>query len=134
MPNNNASYLVTRFWSKRLGRLKKPLQTRSERQTWPVGSPSTLKAVITTVAGLTRSLAALICWENSMPLLRYSLYSQNASLSRAPTADVQDSQQLRMTTMACKSRAYVLSANKYFRRTHLSSQISGRQACTKKRK
>ena len=85
---------------------RKLMPTGSERLIWGQGDGSTLPAV-ETCAGTT---AAVICWENYMPLLRMAMYAKDIEIWCAPTVDARPVWQSTMQHIALEGRCFVVSA------------------------
>ncbi len=84
---------------------RKLMPTNHERLVWGLGDGKGLTAVETPLG----RIGGLICWENLMPLARFSLYASGVEIYLAPTADDSEQWHVSMQHIARESRAYVLS-------------------------
>ena len=89
-----------------VARHRKLMPTGMERLIWSQGDGSTLASVPTNVG----RLAAAICWENNMPLLRTAMYAKGVDVWCAPTVDERESWQCTMRHIAHEGRCFVVSA------------------------
>jgi nitrilase len=84
---------------------RKLVPTNHERLVWGPGDGRGLRAIPTDLG----RLGGLICWENYMPLARFSLYESGVEIYVASTADDGDSWQATLVHIALESRAFVIA-------------------------
>ncbi len=84
---------------------RKLMPTNPERMVWGFGDGSGLNVVDTAVG----RIGALICWENYMPLARYSMYAQNIDIYVAPTWDSGNTWMATMQHIAREGGCWVIS-------------------------
>ena len=84
---------------------RKLVPTNHERLVWGQGDGRGLRAIETPLG----RLGGLICWENYMPLARFSLYESGVEIYIASTADDGDKWQATLVHIARESRAFVIA-------------------------
>jgi len=87
-----------------LNRHRKLMPTNAERMLWGMGDARGLR-VTETPSG---RVGTLICWENYMPLARFSIFAQGCELYLAPTWDCGSSWVSTMRHIAREGRCWVL--------------------------
>lgn len=102
-----------------LGKHRKLIPTGSERTVWAQGDGSTL-TVYDTPYG---RLSGLICWENYMPLARYSLYAWGTQIYLAPTWDRGEPWLSTLRHIAKEGRVYVLGCCIAMRKSDLPASF-----------
>jgi nitrilase len=90
---------------------RKLVPTNHERLIWGQGDGGGLRAFQTDLA----RIGGLICWENYMPLARFSVYESGVEIYIAPTADDDDAWQATLVHIARESRAFVVSPGHFQR-------------------
>ena len=90
---------------------RKLVPTNHERLVWGQGDGRGLRAIETPLG----RLGGLICWENYMPLARFSLYESGVEIYIASTADDGDSWQATLQHIALESRAFVVAPSHFQR-------------------
>jgi nitrilase len=103
-------------------RHRKIMPTGAERMVWSQGDGSGLR-VLDTPYG---RIGGLVCWENYMPLARYSLYSQGMEVLVAPTWDRGDVWISSLRHIAKEGRTYVVGVTPVLRGSDVPAGIPGR--------
>jgi nitrilase len=92
-------------------RHRKLVPTNHERLVWGQGDGGGLRAIPTELG----RIGGLICWENYMPLARFSLYESGVEIYIASTADDSDAWQSTLIHIARESRAFVVAPSHFQR-------------------
>jgi nitrilase len=90
---------------------RKLVPTNHERLIWGQGDGRGLRAFESELG----RLGGLICWENYMPLARFSLYESGVEIYIAPTADDGDAWQATLVHIARESRAFLVAPSHFQR-------------------
>ena len=107
-----------------LNRHRKIMPTNPERMVWGFGDGSGLK-VVETSAG---RAGTLICWENYMPLARYTLYSQGVEIYIAPTYDSGDGWIGTMQHIAREGRCWVICSGVAYTNSDIPADFPNRDS------
>jgi len=105
-----------------LNRHRKLMPTNPERMVHGFGDASGLRTVDTPVG----RVGTLICWENYMPLARYSLYAQGVEIYIAPTYDTGDGWISTMRHIALEGRCWVLGSGTVLRGSDVPGDFPAR--------
>jgi nitrilase len=89
-----------------LNRHRKLVPTNPERMVWGQGDASGLRVVETAFG----RLGGLVCWENYMPLARYTLYAEGIQIYVASTWDSGDAWIASMRHIASEGRCWVIGS------------------------
>jgi len=91
---------------------RKLVPTHDERMVWGPGDAVAPVAVESEYG----PIGQLVCWENYMPLARFSLFKSGERIHLAPTADASDGWQATIRHIALEGRVFVIAVNQYVTR------------------
>ena len=106
-----------------LNKHRKLMPTNPERMVWALGDGAGLR-VVDTPAG---RVGSLICWENYMPLARFSIYAQGPEIYVAPTWDEGDGWTATMRHIALEGRCWVLGNGTSIQGRDIPRDFPGRE-------
>lgn len=107
-----------------LNRHRKLMPTNPERMVWGFGDGSGLQLVDSPCG----RLGSLICWENFMPLARYSLYAQGMDMLISPTYDSGDDWIASLRHIAREGGCWVVGSGNLLRGSDLRVGLPGLDA------
>ena len=105
-----------------LNRHRKLVPTNPERMVWGQGDASGLRVVDTPLG----RLGGLICWENYMPLARYTLYAEGIQVYVASTWDSGDGWITSMRHIASEGRCWVIGSGCALAKVDIPSSFPSR--------
>ncbi len=105
-----------------LNRHRKLMPTNPERMVWGFGDASGLR-VLDTACG---RIGGLICWENYMPLARFSLYALGVEIYIAPTYDSGDKWIGTLQHIAREGACWVVGSGMAFRADDIPDSVPGK--------
>lgn len=105
-----------------LNRHRKLVPTNAERLVWAAGDAAGLR-VVETPAG---RIGALICWENYMPLARFTLFAEGVELYIAPTWAQTERWVASMRHIAFEGRCWVIGVSNILRADDIPLDTPGR--------
>jgi nitrilase len=103
---------------------RKLMPTNPERMVWGFGDGSGLRVVDTPVG----RVGTLLCWENYMPLARFSLYAQGIDIHIAPTYDSGEGWIGTMQHIAREGGCWVIGAGVALRNKDIPSDFPNRNS------
>lgn len=103
---------------------RKLVPTHDERMVWGPGEAVAPVAVESEHG----PIGQLVCWENDMPLARFSLLLSGERIHLAPTADASDGWQATIRHIALEGRVFVIAVNQYVTRAMYPHDFELKQA------
>ncbi len=103
-----------------MGKHRKLIPTAGERLVWAQGDGSTLQVYDTPLG----KLGGLICWENYMPLARYTMYAWGTQIYVAPTWDRGNPWLATLRHIAKEGGVYVLGCSIVMRKDDIPDRFA----------
>jgi nitrilase len=105
-----------------LGKHRKLVPTGAERLVWAQGDGSTLE----TYDAPFGRIGGLICWENYMPLARYTMFAWGTQIYVAPTWDRGEPWLSTLRHIAAEGRVYVIGCCIVMKRSDVPPEIAAK--------